>query len=69
MTKEEQRDKLESLISEFRLQSARRNLGDQLSGGERRTEIARCLAINPSFIMLDEPLRESTLSLWRTYSQ
>lgn len=55
-TKEYQREKLESLIDEFNLQKVRKNLGDRLSGGERRrTEIARCLAINPKFIMLDEP--------------
>ncbi len=53
---EYRRWKLESLISEFRLQKVRKNLGDRLSGGERRrTEIARCLAIDPKFIMLDEP--------------
>ncbi len=51
-----QREKLESLIEEFSLQKVRKNLGDRLSGGERRrTEIARCLAIEPKFIMLDEP--------------
>ena len=49
-------DKLESLIRKFRLEKVRKNLGDRLSGGERRrTEIARCLAIDPKFIMLDEP--------------
>ena len=51
-----QLQKLESLIRELRLEKVRKNLGDRLSGGERRrTEIARCLAIDPKFIMLDEP--------------
>ena len=51
-----QLQKLESLIKEFSLQKVRKNMGDRLSGGERRrTEIARCLAIEPKFIMLDEP--------------
>ena len=53
---EYRRWKLESLLNEFNLQKIRKNKGDQCSGGERRrTEIARCLAINPKFIMLDEP--------------
>lgn len=56
LTKEQQQEKLESLISEFGLDKVRTNQGDRLSGGERRrTEIARCLAIDPKFIMLDEP--------------
>lgn len=55
-TRQQQLDKLESLIAEFRLQKVRKNKGDRLSGGERRRcEIARCLAIDPKFIMLDEP--------------
>ena len=56
LSKKEQNEKLEELINEFGLNYVRKNLGRNLSGGEkRRTEIARCLANEPDFILLDEP--------------
>jgi lipopolysaccharide export system ATP-binding protein len=55
-SREEQREHLEQLLNDLHLQKVRKNLGNRLSGGERRRcEIARCLAIDPKFIMLDEP--------------
>ena len=67
-SKEYQKEKLEQLIKEFNLAHVRKNLGDRLSGGERRrTEIARCLAIEPKFVMLDEPFAVQEIQdvVWR----
>ncbi len=56
LTKDQQKERLEKLLDEFGLQHVRKSHGITLSGGERRrTEIARCLAVDPKFILLDEP--------------